>query len=440
MRLPLVVALIGAASSAFGQVTVRGVAYDSLRNAPLASAFVTLGGNGVSKSATSDAEGRFRFDSVPPGAYAVSILHASIDSLGFPGFGARTTVTDGRAEIRIAIPSFASLWRAACGPSNPPRDSGFVYGVVRHASTQRPVGDASIDIRWVEMTIDKDMKVGQRLWRSQTRSDAGGSFGVCGIPSDGVVLVQASADSAESGAIEVATGGARIRRRDLYLGSAGDRGTIVGTLTGTAGSPFGDARVMLDSMAPVRSSADGRFTLRDVAIGTRQLVITAIGMEPLSLVVDVFSRDTAVVIAEIRKAATTLAPVNVKAIARRRQFERELDERRRTGLGSMRDSTQIKAMGTIASVFEGFAGATVRRSRSGTEFSVWFRAGTDQCLALVWLDGRRADFDQLSLIHPSEVALVEIYPRRAMVPPKFMVPGRGQACGAVVVWTKFSVP
>src|ERR1043165_9174909 len=50
-------------------VRVTGVAFDSLGQSPLATAFVTLG----SRSTMADTAGRFAFDSVAPGPYRVTL-------------------------------------------------------------------------------------------------------------------------------------------------------------------------------------------------------------------------------------------------------------------------------------------------------------------------------------------------------------------------------
>src|SRR6185503_13744829 len=132
MRVTLLAALLSGAMTLTAQtpVTVRGVAYDSLRAAPLTEAFVTMSGGSRAHSATTDTRGRFQFDSVVPGSYTLSMQHPAIDSLGFPGFARRVVLSGKDEEVRIAVPSFATLWRAACGATPAPRDSGFVYGVV----------------------------------------------------------------------------------------------------------------------------------------------------------------------------------------------------------------------------------------------------------------------------------------------------------------------
>jgi Carboxypeptidase regulatory-like domain len=442
MRLAAVAALFAVPTFAFAQarpVTVNGIAYDSLRRAPLGDAFVTLSGAGGGHSASSDSRGRFHFDSVPSGAYTLSMQHAALESIGVPGVTARVVVTDGSGEITIAVPSFATLWRNACGPGAPPADSGFVYGVVHDASTQKPVAHASVDLSWIDMAMDKEKHITQRRWRSQTRSDGQGSYGVCGVPAGVAVRVQAVGDSAESGVVDLAPSEVRVQRRDLFVAPTSAkavlRGTIAGVLTGSAGAPFRDARVILDDSVQTRSGADGHFTLRDVPAGTRQVDITAIGMAPTSIIVDVLPNDTARVSAEIKKIAT-LDAVKVRGLARLSAFYADLAARKKSGFGYIHDSTEIGKVGTIATVFASFPSAQVVRRR-GSNFIVTFPAGAGRCTALVWVDGRRSDFEVLAGFYPDELALVEVYPTRTAVPSQFVVPG--VACGAIVVWTKYAM-
>jgi hypothetical protein len=442
MRLFAVAVFVAAPTFAFAQartVTVIGIAYDSLRRAPLGDAFVSLSAAAGGRNATSDSRGRFHFDSVTPGAYTLSMQHAALEAIGVPGVTMRVAVSDGSGEITIAIPSFATFWRNACGASAPPSDSGFVYGVVRDASTRKPVANASIDLSWIDVAMDKEKHVTQRRWRRQTRSDAQGSYGVCGVPAGVGVRVQAVGDSSESAAVDLAPSDVRVQRRDLLVAptttKAVLRGTIIGVLTGAAGAPFRDARVILSDSVETRSGADGHFTLRDVPAGTRQLDITAIGMTPISVIVDVLPNDTAHVSAEIKKVAT-LDPVKVKGVARLSAFYADLEARKKTGFGRMRDSTEIRRLSTTAAVFDGFSSAKVTRG-AGPRFIVTLPAGAGRCTAIVWIDGRRADFDILSGYYPDDLALVEVYPQRTSVPSEFVVPGA--SCGAIVVWTKYAL-
>jgi predicted CoA-binding protein len=63
------------------------------------------------------------------------------------------------------------------------------------------------------------------------------------------------------------------------------------------------------------------------------------------------------------------------------------------------------------------------------------QSGARDCLALLWIDGLlKTDYDELSMIPPSDIAVVEVYARSSIVPTQFVRPT--SECGAVVVWTK----
>lgn len=88
-------------------VVLRGVAWDSLRHAPLVGAFITL--DGTSRSATSDNTGRFQFDSVARGTYSVTMQHDVLDSLGLFGITKSIVVASEEQLVTTSVPSFSTL-------------------------------------------------------------------------------------------------------------------------------------------------------------------------------------------------------------------------------------------------------------------------------------------------------------------------------------------
>src|SRR4051794_19441686 len=67
---------------------VRGMVFDSVRNKPLRDALVMIEG----RATTTDARGRFHFDSVPEGVRTISVQHATLDTLGLFGISRKAAV------------------------------------------------------------------------------------------------------------------------------------------------------------------------------------------------------------------------------------------------------------------------------------------------------------------------------------------------------------
>ena len=92
--------------------TVHGIAYDSLRSVPLRGAFVMIAGS--ARNAVTDQSGAFHFDTLPPGTYTFVMQHASLDSLGLGERATRVAVTNAADTVRLAVPSFATIWSRLC--------------------------------------------------------------------------------------------------------------------------------------------------------------------------------------------------------------------------------------------------------------------------------------------------------------------------------------
>jgi hypothetical protein len=128
--------------------------------------------------------------------------------------------------------------------------------------------------------------------------------------------------------------------------------------------------------------------------------------------------------------------VRVTASPNVRRLVRDFEERRKNGLGYLRDSTAIGVHGTMFSVLHSFPSVEAVRTGSGTKFIVLLPGRMGQkCLANLIIDGRRSDYDEFNFLRPSDVAAVEVYPRRMSAPMQFV---RDDTCGVVVVWTKWA--
>jgi len=417
-------------------VTVHGVVFDSLRGKPLRDAFVTIGGQ--SRAIATDSRGRFRFDSISPGVYTVTAQHPLFDSIGLSGLAARATISDGGREIELAVPSFATLWRLTCRGSAP-RDSGIVFGTIRQASGGKPVADAAVELSWADLALDKTRRVVQRRWHVDTRSNQHGGYAVCGVPLRLGLEVRAHNDSSESGVIDLAPAEVRVERRDLLVGPtagvATGRGTITGVVTEPGGSPVAGARVRLGDSREVRTDADGRFILDSVPAGTRQLEVLAVGVAPSLAAADVTPGDTVLVSVRLEKILT-LDAMRTMAARGNRVFAAEFDERRKSGFGYTKDSTEIIKYTQFLNVFRDIPSLNVRYGSSTLTITAPDGKG-GVCTPDVLIDGAGAAFGHLIDLQPDEVGGVEVYARAAHIPPRFVPPGIRPQCGMILVWTKY---
>jgi hypothetical protein len=420
------------ASAAMGQASsppsVQGVAFDSLRGVPLAGAFVTVVGAG--RSTTSDSLGRFRFDSLGAGTYSFAIQHDVLDSIGVGSITTRTTVRGGDDEVRMAVPSLATLWRRWC-QGVAPKDTGLVHGVVRDVEGNPAVG-ATIEVSWTDLSVENKV-VRERGKIGHVVADANGNYALCGIPANTMVQLRATRDSATSGSLDLILLQMLVSHRDLRIadGSQGS-GTITGIVT-QGGRPFAGARVVVGDRPELRTGSDGHFIVRDVPAGTRQVDLFAVGMIPGSVVVDVPVHDTALVRFDMQKVVR-LPGVTVAGSVMRKTIFADIDYRRRTGFGHFVDSMEIAKLGSLSAAFGSTPFARVV-SRGGHIDKVMVTVRGFECEAAYLIDGLVSERDELIDLTPQSVVAIEVYSR--LIPSDIMAKlHRRPGCGVVAFWTR----
>ena len=428
--------IAGHAAAQTRSVRVTGLAFDSLRSAPLRDAHVAI--LGLPGNATTDERGRFTFDHVPIGSHTFVVQHPVLDSVGFSGLSRLLDIREDVGEIVLGIPSFATVWRTACGRP-PPRDSGLVFGTIRTFWDGKPVADAFVDLTWMHTSYEKAHGLRQRAHRGATRSDSTGGYVVCGVPISTWLRVDAGVSTGASGRIDMPPAVMRIQRRDLLLGpSGGDsatRGTVIGHVTDPDGGPLFNARVVLDDSTEVRSGPDGRFVLSHVNPGTRQVEVLAIGAVPVVSAIDVMPNETSTLAVQLRRV-TTLDVVQVTASRRGRRVAAEIAERKRSGFSHTMEIGELVAHSSMGTVFADFPGIIVQRR--GTDFTVFVNDGRGgQCSPDVWIDGARSMYATLNSLRPREVAAVEVFPRSSNVPMQYRPVEVKSWCGVILVWTNW---
>ncbi len=439
---------------------LRGVVYDSLAHKPLADATVRL--MGAAAFAKTDEKGRFRLDSVATGTVELSVEHPMLDSLGLYELAARVP-HDGKKEHKLGVPSMATMSRAICGRELP-GDSAIVYGTVKTAES-KPARDADVVISWTGVSRTAGGKLGQQRLSYTTRTDSLGRYVACGLPVDEPYTFASKghgADSVETLALELPARSTPILRHEVMLSApiavvapdstnpdaavrakpAGPTGVVRGTVRGQGGEPVPNTRVAIADIAEVRTDSAGRFLMLDVPTGSRQIEALAVGRNPASQLITVKVRDTATVAFTLEKV-TALREVRTEATVLT-EFTRNYEERKKTGIGKFRDSTEVGNSPSLAAALSSIPSVTARIGRGGIPAVLLpkppsITGGVGQCLARLYVDGRPEGWERVAGMDPKDVAWVEVYVRAALVPAEFQVTTKGDACGVVSLVTKMRV-
>lgn len=424
------------------KMTMRGFAFDSLNRKAMTAALVGIAGS--NRTTVTDSSGHFQFDSMPPGAYRLLTQHEGLEAVGIPQQTTHAVLATADDFVNITVPSFETMWRSACGSPPPGKDTALVYGTVRGGARTRPVRGATVMASWVDVVATKARGgFGTKRWRLDGVSDSTGRYVLCGLPTQTGIRMRAVIDSAESGLVDLPPiANHQVQRRDFVMSyDPKARGIVMGTVMGRNAIPIAGARVAAEGVKETRSDAGGRFILHQVPVGTQQIEVLAVGLQPISTIVDVSLIDTTRVEVHVTRPVM-LQRVNIVASGVRQQFVTDFDFRKSKGLGTFRDSTVIGMHGTMTSALAQMPGIRMEKDRILLP-RVGFVADTvdilsNGCLATLWIDGVKTQSqDDLQALRPSDVAVVEVYQRELTVPSQFLVRVRTPQCGVVVVWTKW---
>ena len=163
--------------------TVTGIVYDSLLNAPLAGAVVSIDGESDSLSVRSDATGGFAI--AVPGA-GPRLLRVTHEKLGVVSDNSTREILlkpDAPVRVSVAVPPIARFVRTLCGGDLANPGQTGIIGIV-HDAAQRPVEGVQIRATW--FTQGPANRYTRR--ELDTKSVTRGLFTFCGLPATGVTL------------------------------------------------------------------------------------------------------------------------------------------------------------------------------------------------------------------------------------------------------------
>jgi hypothetical protein len=430
--------------------SVRGVVYDSLLRAPLEGAHVYI--MGTASSATTDAGGRFRLDSVAPGSVAIAFEHPDLDSAGLTSNVRRIEIAAGRpATVELDVPSLATMYRAACGAggvTHAARDSGVVFGMVQDVGTHARLAGARVKVSWVAARLGAAHVEVSRPG-VEVATDSVGNFYVCGVPREYVITVIATAGPFVSGATELLLGARGIARRDLGVsrdsanlaadtsGTRRGRATVVGTVLDENDRPRPNARITVDDAAAnAYANEDGRFILAGLPAGSQTVMVRMVGYSATRVPVMLRNDDTVRLTVRVR-GLTVLDTIRVTgAPSRIAQIQLdELEHRLRTGSAFILRGEEVKRRPSMRAVFQGLPSLLIE-GRSVFNFTMRsFTAGKYWPVSL-FVDGLPATTESVQSYRPDQIIAVEWYPRGAQAPARYQSMSHPDA-GVMLIWTRF---
>ena len=442
----------------FGASTgaLEGVVLEELTSEPVAGAIVSLAG--TEERVTTDAEGRFRFTEVVPGRYGVTFEHAAMSAYGQKPDPVGVDLVKGDvASVILTLPSPFALEEATCREELGSRPDGSAILVGRVTERELEVGleGARVTIEWDDLRLH----VTGKGVVSTTGRD--GRYVVCVVPDNTLLRVTAKwgpfTTMVDTTRVPVGEPG---MGHDIVLGVVA-RTAMTGTVRGwTRGEAVSGAEVRLTPLGQdlnasivLTTDAKGRFALADAEVGLYVLEVSSLGYATVSDTVEARSGRVNHVSVRLPEEALEIEGVTVEVEARiRRLDESGFYQRKREGLGVYIDADAIEARlpihvsDLLDRTLGVYIGSTV--GEVGVHAVVVIRG----CLPAVYIDGvlarRAGPFDRNpnprgtgrpmpqyldDLVHPSQIAGMEVYRSPAELPLQYA--GTRTQCGVILIWT-----
>ncbi len=339
--------------SAPDEGAIRGVLRDQA-GMRQAGCQITLGGQGVSRSVTTDSDGGYRFDGLPAGTYIVRVVSADLT---------RPVYSDGRSLVTLDLTL----------PSSPPPSRGVISGLLRDRAGAPQAGH--------QITL-----VGSSLSRA-VATDGDGGYRFDGLPADTYSVSVVDTDLTQS----IYSDGHTPITLHLTLPSPppANLGVITGVLRDDTGAPWTDREITLvllgaNLVRSVVTDDDGAYRLDGLPAGT--YAVSVVGTD---LVRPVWSHGKAHITIDLTLQPTLVARVDLGTIGGVLRDQAGMPQAgRRMSLMGPSQSRFIISDSNGAYQFDGLPAGTYVLSVVGTDLS-----------RHIWSDGQAPVTLDLTLQH-----------------------------------------
>lgn len=269
---------------------LEGLVFDSTTMQPLSGARVVVMGTTV--VGTSNEEGQFRLEGVPPGRHDVFFFHPRLQTLGVSAPPASVEVAAAEsADVRLGIPSEATLLGAWCLAES--RGAGYapVAGVVRDTLTGVVLPQARVMIRSATPRVGRTPRL-----LAEGRSDESGYYRFCNVPVEEPVVAQAYFGRSPGIGVrmDLRSGEPRVQDLQVAISTVGQlQGRVVQYATE---EPVAGASVHLvgTELQQITDNA-GRFLLDSIPPGQHEIRTEHLGFATRTDSVTVFSNEAVLV-------------------------------------------------------------------------------------------------------------------------------------------------
>jgi len=454
-------------------LTLSGELVDSASGRPWANASVTLGG--TSQSAVSDSRGRFTIPDVLLGEYTAHVRTASLDSVSAV-FQTPIEFADASTRIQLRVPSAEQLSASVC-PGKSATDAGIILGEVAVQNDTALAPTITIAAEWEQPTVQRDasgvVAVGHTKRHAETRSNAQGTFRMCGVPTNVEVRLRASSDGVfgDYATVRIPAGG-RFARASLVIDhNAPNLATLSGVVvTDSTQQPITGAEVsLMGTTKAALSDARGAFKLTGIPPGDYTLMARHIGFAPLESRITIAKAET-IDRRLVLSRMVTLDSVVVKATPTDLRM-RDFEENRKLGLGHFMVRADLEKVENVSmgAILTSFTGAGIVFGKLNKSFLVtkrwksrcspkdldclnreklyymggdWGELGAPVgCYVQIYLDNTMVNYGRptlpynLNSLYARQIEAIEFYESGATVPSKYSKPGSD--CGVLVVHTRY---